>query len=386
MTQYDEFKNDSYIRLRSELKDVNGNILQPSVVLQGNTALDLWRYGAFAQAATKLFKERLDLSLGLRTDGNSFTDNGNNFSETLSPRLAASLLLIENLKFSTSVARYYKIPTYTVLGFQNAGNYVNRSSKYIQSDHLVAGFEYLPWQSGRFTLEGFYKWYDNYPVSLIDGISLANKGGDFNILGNEPVGSTGKGRSLGVEFQFQQKLTRNIFAIVSYTYYKSEFTNASGSYIPASWDNRHLLSFIGGYKFKRNFELGIKFRYQGGAPYTPFDLQASQLNYLSTGQGVYDNTQFNTARLGSFNSMDIRLDKKWNFKKWSIDLYLDVSNAYGSVQPEYPKYTFARTVDNTAFATTDGQPIKPDGSNAVPLLLTENDAVIIPTVGFILEF
>jgi hypothetical protein len=56
------------------------------------------------------------------------------------------------------------------------------------------------------------------------------------------------------------------------------------------------------------------------------------------------------------------------------------------VQPEYPKYTFARTTDNSAFQTTDGQAIKNDGSNAVPLVLQESDAVSIPTIGFIVEF
>lgn len=386
MAQYAQFENEVYSRVRAEIKDANGNIVQPAYIINANTNINLWKYGAFAQVAKNLFKERLNLSLGIRTDGNSFTTDGNNLGNTISPRLAASLLLIENLKFNASVGRYYKIPTYTILGYQSAGVFTNKNSNYIQSDHLVSGFEYIPKTGMRFTLEGFYKMYSNYPVSIVDGISLANKGGDFSVLGNEPVSATGKGRSYGVEFQFQQKFTKNFYAVLSYTYYKSEFTNANGLYAPASWDNTHLLSFIGGYKFRRNYELGVKFRYQGGAPYTPFDMAASQRNYLSTGAAVFDYSQFNQLRLGSFHSMDIRLDKKWNYRKWSLDVYLDITNLYRSVQPEYPKYTFARTSDNSAFQTTDGQAIRNDGSNAVPLVLKESDAVSIPTIGFIVEF
>lgn len=386
MAQYAQFENEVYSRVRAEIKDANGNIVQPAYIINANTNINLWKYGAFAQVAKNLFKERLNLSLGIRTDGNSFTTDGNNLGKTISPRLAASLLLIENLKFNASVGRYYKIPTYTILGYQSAGVFTNKSSNYIQSDHLVSGFEYIPKTGMRFTLEGFYKMYSNYPVSIVDGISLANKGGDFSVLGNEPVSAIGKGRSYGVEFQFQQKFTKNFYAVLSYTYYKSEFTNANGAYAPASWDNTHLLSFIGGYKFRRNYELGVKFRYQGGAPYTPFDMTASQRNYLSSGAAVYDYSQFNQLRLGSFHSMDIRVDKKWNYRKWSLDVYLDITNLYRSVQPEYPKYTFARTADNSAFQTTDGQAIKSDGSNAVPLVLKESDAVSIPTIGFIVEF
>lgn len=386
MVQYDEFNNEVYSRVRAEIRDNNGQLLQPAYIINAKTGINFVRYGVYGQAAKNLFNERLNLSLGLRADGNTFTTDGNNIGNTLSPRLAASLLLVQNLKFNASAGRYYKIPTYTVLGYQSAGVYVNKGSKYIQNDHLVAGFEYLPWQAGRFTLEGFYKLYNNYPVSLIDGISLANKGGDFSVLGNEPISSNGKGRAYGIEFQFQQKLSKNFFAILSYTYYKSEFTNAGGIYKPASWDNRHLLSFIGGYKFKRNYELGIKFRYQGGAPYTPFDMTASQLNYLSAGVGTYDYTKFNSLRLASFNSMDIRVDKRWNYKKWALDLYLDITNAYASAQPEYPKYTFKRTADNSSFETTDGQPLKADGSNAIPLILDKPSAVVVPTIGFIAEF
>lgn len=386
MAQYAQFENEVYSRVRAEIKDANGNIVQPAYIINANTNINLWKYGAFAQVAKNLFKDRLNLSFGIRTDGNSFTTDGSNLVNTISPRLAASLLLIENLKFNASVGRYYKMPTYTVLGYQAAGVFTNKNSRYIQSDHAVAGFEYIPKSGMRFTLEGFYKLYNNYPVSAVDGISLANKGGDFSVLGNEPVSADGKGRSYGVEFQFQQKFTKNFYAVLSYTYYKSEFTNANGLYAPASWDNTHLLSFIGGYKFRRNYELGVKFRYQGGAPYTPFDMAASQRNYLSTGAAVYDYTQFNQLRLGSFHSMDIRLDKKWNYRKWSLDVYIDITNLYRSVQPEYPKYTFARTTDNSAFQTTDGQAIKSDGSNAVPLVLKESDAVSIPTIGFIVEF
>lgn len=385
--QYVKYNNDYYARIRSELRNANGTLIQPAVIAQGAGEIDFMRYGAYGQIARKFFKERLDLSFGLRMDGNSFTDDGNNILETLSPRLAASVLVAENLKFNSSVARYFKLPTYTVLGYRDAtGTLLNQDAPYIQSDHIVAGFEYLPKRDTRFTLEGFYKQYGNYPVSLIDGISLANKGGDFSVLGNEPVSFTGEGRSYGAEFLFQKKLTKNFFAILSYTYYISEFTNADGIYRSASWDNRHLLSFIGGYKFPRNYELGVKFRYQGGAPYTPFDDVASQTNYLSTGVGTLDYTQFNTLRLPAFNALDIRLDKIWNFRKWSLDVYIDITNAYASVQPQFPQYTFARTEDNTAFATTDGQPIRADGSNAIPYIIDNNDPVIIPTIGFIVAF
>ena len=388
MVQADDYKNELYLKYRDAVTDSNGNVLQPAITIKSNTGINFIKYGAFGQVARTFLDRKLNLSLGVRIDGNTFMANGNNVFKQFSPRLSGSYTISNNLKFNASIGRYFKIPTYTILGYTDTtGKYVNKSASYIQCDHYVAGFEVLPeWQGARFTLEGFYKAYSGYPVSRLDGISLANKGGDFNVLGNEPISSDGKGRSYGMEFQFQQKLSRNFFVILSYTLYKSEFTNSNNKYVPASWDNGNLLSFIGGYKFKRNIELGIKFRYQGGAPYSPFDMTASQANYTTLGTGITDYSQFNTLRLKSFNSMDIRLDKKWNKKKWTFDLYMDITNAYASKQPAAPSYTFKRTTDNKDFLTTDGKPLKADGSNGIPLILDNSSAVLIPTLGFIIEF
>ncbi|TAE62167.1 MAG: hypothetical protein EAY68_09010, partial [Bacteroidetes bacterium] len=51
-----------------------------------------------------------------------------------------------------------------------------------------------------------------------------------------------------------------------------------------------------------------------------------------------------------------------------------------------PSYTFRRNADNTAFLTTNGQPIQQNGSNGIPFLLSNNEINVLPTIGFIVEF
>ena len=45
-------------------------------------------------------------------------------------------------------------------------------------------------------------------MSRIDEVSLANKGADFEVLGNEPVSDNGSGKSNGIELLYQQKLLK----------------------------------------------------------------------------------------------------------------------------------------------------------------------------------
>jgi len=237
-----------------------------------------------------------------------------------------------------------------------------------------------------FTVEGFYKLYSNYPISITDGISIANKGTEFGAIGNEAIKQTGKGRAYGFELFAQQKLTDKLFGVFSYTLYWSEFTGLNNKYVAASWDNRQLISMTAGYKLPKNWEIGLKFRYQGAAPYTPYDELASRARYLTLGTGVFDYAKINSMRLSAFNSADIRIDKKWNNKKTTYDFYIDITNFYGSVAKEADLYTFKRNAANTAFVTTDGMSIKSDGSNAIPVYLKNAQSTILPSIGLIIEF
>lgn len=385
MAQFVEFGNDLFQVFRQPVTDQQGNITQPGVTFQYKRDLNFLRYGFFAQAGKRFVENRLGLSAGIRTDANTAKNGNGNLFDQISPRLSISYALADKWNVSASYGLYYRLPSYTQLAFLGENGFTNPGD-YIRSQHLVGGFEFLPSAATRFTIEGFYKKYSQYPVSIPDGISLANKGTEFGAIGNEPLTQNGKGRVWGFEFFAQQKLTDRFFGVLSYTFYRSEFTGANGAYVPASWDNRHLVSTTLGYKLGRNWELGLKFRYQGAAPYTPYNLEQSQLNYLSLGTGVFNYAEVNSLRLPAFHAGDLRIDKKWNYKKITLDLFLDITNFYGSKSTGVPNFTFQRTADNSAFVTTDGQPIRADGQNAIPILLNNIDQTVLPTIGFIVEF
>ncbi|HWI89852.1 MAG TPA: TonB-dependent receptor [Flavisolibacter sp.] len=379
--QLAEYVADNNIRRRAAVGS------QPEDRFVYNSDIDFAHFGAFVQGGKKFIDDRLGISVGLRSDINTFTTNGTDPSKALSPRIAFSYLVGNKWTVNASVGKYAKLPPYSILGFRNNnGVLVNKNNNYITAMHYVAGLEFLPKATTRFTLEAFYKNYAHVPVTTRDGVSINNLGADYGVVGNEPVTPTGDGETYGIEFFAQQKLTGRFFGLFSYTFFYSKFSNANAKLVSSAWDNRNLVSLTFGYKFKKNWELGLKYRYQGGAPYTPFDLAESQRNFLTQGQGLADYSRFNTQRLDAFSASDMRIDKKWNLRKTTFDVFLDVSNWWGAKSVSYPKFTLERDLKTGAYITKDGQPIKPDASNGVPLILKDDDPVVLPTIGFIIEF
>lgn len=387
MAQSVKYTTDLYSKLTNAVYDSAGNLVRAPLTVNFTSDIDFFKYGAFGTLSKNILNEKLLVSFGVRTDMNSFMKDGNNPLNSLSPRLSLAYHVLPKFDLTASIGRYAKIPTYTSLGFRdNQGALVNKSAKYIQSTHYVAGMQYLPKESLRFTVEGFYKQYANYPVSAGTGISLANQGADFGSIGSEKINSVGKGICYGFEVFAQQKLTNKVFYVLSYTFVRSRFSGSDGKLIASSWDYQHLVSSTLGYKFTSSWQLGLKYRFSGGAPYTPFDLAASQQNYVLLGTGVLDYTKINTQRLNAFNQLDIRVDKKVNFRKVSLDFYIDVQNVTLIKQQSAPTYTFKRNADNSGFETTDGKAIQQDGSNGIPVILDNNDLSVTPTIGFIVEF
>ena len=80
----------------------------------------------FTQISKTYFANTLTSSFGLRIDGNSFTESTN--SPNLSPRLSLAYNLNNKISVNSNIGRFYQLPSYTILGFDNNGNYLNKDA------------------------------------------------------------------------------------------------------------------------------------------------------------------------------------------------------------------------------------------------------------------
>ncbi len=344
-------------------------------------------YGAFVSGSKTFDNERLILTGGLRMDGADFGKDASNPLNQISPRFSASYRLKPNLFATANAGIYYQKPPYTVLGFRdNEGVLVNQENnvQFIRNSQLIAGLEFIaPEKNRRFTMEAFYKKYSNYPSSIRNGIALANLGADFGVIGNEPVESNADGRAYGLEFLAQQRLFKNFYGIAALTLVRSEFTNPNTEgIVPSSWDNRFIVSLTAGKRFEKNWEFGARWRFLGGTPYTPFDVEESSLisNWDLRNQPILDYSQINAIRLPAFHQLDLRLDKKYFFEKWNLNWYVDIQNAYNFRAEQPPQLIPVRDAEGNI-------QVNPNDPSRYVLKFIENPAgTILPTVGLIVEF
>jgi hypothetical protein len=50
---------------------------------------------------------------------------------------------------------------------------------------------------------------------------------------------------------------------------------------------------------------------------------------VSNTNGTELTSNYNSARLPDYYFLDIRVDKRWNFSKWSLVTYIDIQNITG---------------------------------------------------------
>lgn len=361
-------------------------------IIDYNTDLNIWKWSVFGQISKEYFKNKLALSLGIRADANNYSSSMSNLLDQFSPRISASYKIKPDFSLNFNTGRYYQLPAYTTLGFSDlTGNLLNKNNglKYISVDHLVGGLEYLPTEESVISLEGFYKYYRNYPFSVNDSIALANKGTDYGTFGDEEVLSIAEGQSYGMELMARHRNLWEFNIVLSYTLMRSEFKMIDNNlqilskYVSTSWDYKHLLNFTATRELKRNWQLGFKWRYVGGSPYTPFDEDKTSLitAWNARGREYLDYSQLNSVRLDPFHQLDIRIDKQYFYNKWSLMIYVDIQNIYNFKSDEPDKYIPQSDIDGNFI-------VDPSNSDRylMKTIVSEGTGTILPSLGLIVQF
>lgn len=313
--------------------DFNSNIILPpfwtnfgqQITVNSTFDTTAIKSAAYLQLSQSLM-HNLRVTIGGRIDYFNLINNSVSFSPRFSISYAASPLVT----LTTSIGRYHQAPSYIWL----VANAANRNLNYVAVDQYVTGIEYLLQADVKVSLEGYFKNYSNYPASMTrQYLVLANTGAGFGgsqdgfaSFGLDPLSSVGSGEAIGLELFLQKKFSDiPWYGLISISWNETNFKALDGVSRPSTFDQRWIINFGGGYIMNELWEFSGKFRLATGRPYTPYNPDGTQ-----------NISAYNTVRIGANHSLDLRVDRRWNFDRWNLITYIDVQNVYNRKALDVP--------------------------------------------------
>src|SRR5690606_33046605 len=95
------------------------------------------------------------------------------------------------------------------------------------------------------------------------------------------------------------------------------------------------LVLVASYRLPRGWQIGGRFRLVTGSPYSPV------VGALETEGAFYPLLgATNSARFPPFHQLDLRVDRRWIYKRVSFLAYLDVLNVYNRENVELFAYSY----------------------------------------------
>ena len=338
--------------------------------------------GAFTHLTKNYLDNRLSTSAGLRLDMHNLNLNTINPLAQLSPRVSAQYHINSDWAVQGNLGRYSQLPpAITVLA--NAANNWSRYSYAGIVNQAATGIEFQNGETYRFSLEGYYKYYSNMPYLWDDQMSFSQAIGAYVAVGDQVSSSVAEGRSYGLELFLQQKLKGTYWWTMSYNFgFSDTRLNSSQDWTPTVWDNRHNINLVLGKVWGKGWQIGAKYRWATGTPYTPFNREISAIatNWDVLQRGVFDVNNVMGERLASYSVIDVRLDKTYNKKNYSLTWFLDLQNFTSSDIPLMPYLTVERDEETRAPLMDPSTP----GSYLVKTIASDTGR-LLPTIGLILE-
>ncbi|MEZ4401096.1 MAG: TonB family protein [Kofleriaceae bacterium] len=311
--------------------------ITPSPITRSVESLGLALHADLAFDVTS----RLRLLPGLRVDG--YVIQAQTFA-TVDPRLTARYQL-DDTRLVKGYAGVFHQPPQPEAVDARFGNPAVRAERGL---HFGLGGEWRPTRLWLFDGEVYY----------IDRAQLVHFTADATVDGAgvvtpERVVNAGVGTTYGLEALIKREISDTVYGWLSYTYsHTVQRRFPTSATVPSAFDQTHNLNAVASWKPGGGWELGGRLRLSSGRPETPFvgatyDADAGGYRPVSGG--------FRAQRREFFQQVDVRVEKTWLFRLWSLGLYLDVQNLFNATNVEATQWDYRYNQS----APVSGVPILP---------------------------
>jgi hypothetical protein len=128
-------------------------------------------------------------------------------------------------------------------------------------------------------------------------------------------------------------------------------TRIGGDWVPQFWDQTHALSVTAGWRPTPRWTITGAFQVHSGWPFTPQIIEFDTLTVFQ-GQGLNSALRsreefgaLNSERLPAYHRLDLRVTRQFALRNGTIDVYLDLFNAYN--QQNLRAYEYGTTLVGT---------------------------------------
>jgi TonB family protein len=274
----------------------------------------------------------LTMTPGLRLDG--YTAGSQAAMWAVDPRLTGRLSLGQTTSLKAGMGRHSQFPTLRQVLPESDGNPQLTPEQAIQSS---VGVEQLVGQALSVDLTAFHHALKDLVVGREDRFRFYSGPPPAGPFDTGSYANEGTGRVIGLESIVRLDL-QNTLAFVSFTLSRSERVNRPGEEASLfEYDQPLVINALATQKLPRRWRVGARVRYGSGNPYTPV---TNRIYDLERREFVPVYGEPDSARLPPFFSLDIRVDKDFVFRKWTLTAYLDVQNATYAKNVEVQGYTY----------------------------------------------
>lgn len=284
-----------------------------------------------------LWPQRLLLSAGGRVDVYHVGE------ETLigfDPRVQLRFIATPWLSFQAAVGVYQQPPAFPVL-LPGIDTFALKLGLQRSRSTVISQDLQLP-QHFSLRLSGFYQRFSNMTDMPPLGSVVCAAPPPESLHGTTAtLVRVADGDAYGMEVWLRRSIGR-FTGWISYTLSRSERSYPCGVR-PADYDQTHVLQVVAQAQFPRGVVAGLRVQFNTGRPETLIPIETDASSPLQqAADGRASDALRNNIRLPNYVQLDVRIDKRWQFRRWYLSAFLEVVNA-----------TFSRTNLYLAYPSSD---------------------------------
>jgi hypothetical protein len=244
------------------------------------------------------------------------------------------------LSFQAAVGVYQQPPAFPVL-LPGIDTFALKLGLQRSRSTVISQDLQLP-QHFSLRLSGFYQRFSNMTDMPPLGSSVCAAPPPESLHGTTAtLVRVADGDAYGMEVWLRRSIGR-FTGWISYTLSRSERSYPCGVR-PADYDQTHVLQVVAQAQLPRGVVAGLRVQFNTGRPETLIPIETDASSPLQqAADGRASDALRNNIRLPNYVQLDVRIDKRWQFRRWYLSAFLEVVNA-----------TFSRTNLYLAYPSSD---------------------------------